>query len=108
MIWLDSVKQAIKSKNGWDIGVAAYNTFAMAHNSYEAAKFLPTAFGKIAKSLEDSDNKAVLATIYLALAVSIGAGVGLAYYIIHSTAVKVAQDVRIAQLEAQAAGRATR
>lgn len=103
MIWLDSVKRAIKTKRGWDIGVAAYNTFAMAHNSYEAVKFLPTVLEKIGKSLKDSNNKAALGTIYLALAISIGGGLGLAYYIIHSTASKVALNAKIASLEAQVA-----
>ena len=107
-IWADSLKQAIKNKDGLSIGVAAYNTFAMAHNTYEAAKFLPTVFEKIGKSLEDSDNKGLLLVVYACLALSVGAGVGLAYYIIHSTAVRVAEKARIAALEAQVAGRAQR
>ena len=107
-IWADSIKQAYKERDGLSIGVAAYNTFAMAHNTYEAAKFLPTVFEKIGKSLEDSDNKAVLITIYAGLAVSLGGAIAMAYFIIHSTAVKVAQNARIAALEAQVAGRAQR
>ena len=107
-IWADSIKQAYKNRDGLSIGVAGYNTFAMAHNTYEAAKFLPTAFEKIGKSLEDSDNKGLMLTIYAALAVSFGGAIALAYFIIHTTAVKVAQNVRIAALEAQVAGRAQR
>jgi hypothetical protein len=76
----------------------------MAHNTYEAAKFLPTIFEKIGKSL----NKAMMLTVYTALALSIGGGLGLAYFIIHSTAVNVANKAKIAALEAQVAGRATR
>ena len=77
----------------------------MAHNTYDAAKFLPTVFEKIGKSLKESDNKALMATVYTVLILSIGGGLGLAYFIIHSTAVKVAQTAKIAALEAQVAGR---
>jgi len=104
-IWIDSVKQAYKNRDGLSIGVAAYNTFAMANNTYEAAKFLPTVFEKIGNSLKDSDNKALMATVYAALAISIGGGLGLAYFIIHSTAVSVANKAKIAALEAQVAAK---
>jgi hypothetical protein len=107
-IWADSLKQAYKNRDGLSIGVAAYNTFAMAHNTYEAARFLPTVFEKIGTSLKESDNKALMATVYIALALSVGGGVAMAYFIIHSTAVKVAQDAKIAALEAQVAGRQQR
>src|SRR6266496_6030503 len=36
-IWLDSVTTAHRTRNAASIGTAAYNTFAMAHNAYEAA-----------------------------------------------------------------------
>src|SRR5271170_2869832 len=104
-IWADSLKQAYKNRDGLSIGVAAYNTFAMANNTYEAAKFLPTVFEKIGNSLKDSDNKALMATVYAALAISIGGGLGLAYFIIHSTAVSVANKAKIAALEAQVAAK---
>jgi hypothetical protein len=107
-IWADSLKQAYKNRDGLSIGVAAYNTFAMAHNTFEAAKFLPTVFEKIGKSLEDSDNKGLMVTIYSALAISIGGAVALAYFIIHTTAVGVAnrlQQEKIASLEAKLAQR---
>lgn len=107
-IWADSLKQAYKNRDGLSIGVAAYNTFAMANNTYEAAKFLPTVFEKIGNSLKDSDNKALMATVYVALAVSIGGGLAMAYFIIHTTAVHVAQEAKIAALEAQVAGRQQR
>lgn len=107
-IWADSLKQAYKNRDGMSIGVAAYNTFAMAHNTYEAARFLPTVFEKIGTSLKESDNKALMATVYAALILSIGGGLGMAYYIIHTTAVGVAQTSKIAALEAQAAGRSVR
>jgi len=105
IIWVDSIKEAYKERDGLSIGIAAYNTFAMANNTYEAAKFLPTVFEKISTSLKDSDNKALMFTVYVALAVSVGAGLGLAYYIIHSTAVSVANKAKIAALEAQVAAK---
>jgi hypothetical protein len=107
-IWADSLKQAYKNRDGISIGVATYNTFAMAHNTYEAARFLPTVFEKIGTSLKESDNKASLAVVYGVLAISVGGGIAMAYFIIHSTAVKVATAAKIAALEAQAAGRAVR
>lgn len=100
-IWADSLKQAYKNRDGVSIGVAAYNTFAMAHNTYEAARFLPSVIDKIKDTLEDSDNKAALLTVYVALALSVGGGVGLAYYVIHSTAVSVANAAKMTALEAQ-------
>lgn len=107
-IWADSLKQAYKNRDMLSIGVAGYNTFAMAHNTYEAAKFLPTVFEKIGDSLKDSDNKASLLVVYTVLALSVGGGLGLAYFIIHTTAVHEAQKVKIEALEAQATGRSTR
>jgi hypothetical protein len=91
-IWLDSIKQAYKNRDGISYGVAGYNTFAQAYNTYEAVKFLPTVFKKISKSIEDSDNKLAMATVYAVLILSVGGGVGLAYYIIHTTAQKVALE----------------
>src|SRR5271168_2840422 len=93
-IWLDSVKEAYKRRDGMSIGVAGYNTFAQAYNTYEAAKFLPTVFKKIGKSLEDSDNKGLMFVVYSVLILSVGGGVGLAYYIIHTTAQKVALEAQ--------------
>ena len=107
-IWADSLKQAYKERDGLSIGVAAYNTFAMAHNTYEAAKFFPSVIDKIKDTLEDSDNKLMLVTVYTVLAISVGGGIGLAYFIIHSTAVKVAQQARMATLEAQVAANSAR
>src|SRR5271157_3367524 len=107
-ITADSIKQAYKNRDGLSIGVAAYNTFAMAHNTFEAARFLPTVIDKIGTSIKESNNKALMATVYTVLIVSIGGGLGMAYFIIHSTAVGVAQKAKIAALEAQAAGRSVR
>jgi hypothetical protein len=111
MIWVDSVKQAYKNRDGVSIGVAGYNTFAMAYDTWNAAKFLPTVFEKIGKTIKDTDNaqtKAMLFCVYVVLGLSVGLGLATAYFIIHSTAVKVAQDAKIAALEAQAAGRTQR
>lgn len=107
-IWADSLKQAYKERDGVSIGIAAYNTFAMAHNTYEAAKFFPSVIDKIKDTLDDSDNKVALLTVYAVLAVSVGGGIGLAYYIIHSTAVKVANAAKMATLEAQVAANSAR
>src|SRR5271167_447771 len=78
-IWADSLKQAYKNRDGLSIGVAAYNTFAMAHNTFEAARFLPTVIDKIGTSIKESNNKALMATVYTVLIVSIGGGLGMAY-----------------------------
>lgn len=108
-IWADSVKRAYKNRDGVSIGVAGYNTFAMAYDTYEAAKFLPSVLKSVGKTLEstkDARAKLMLATVYAVLALSVGLGIGLAYYIIHSTAVKVAQNAKIEALEAQVAAKA--
>jgi hypothetical protein len=89
-IWMDSVKEAYKRRDGLSIGVAGYNTFAQAYNTYEAVKFLPTVTKKIVKTIEDSDNKVLMGTVIAVLTLSVGGGVGLAYYIIHKTAQGVA------------------
>jgi len=99
-IWLDSVKEAYKRRDGLSIGVAGYNTFAQGYNTYEAVKFLPTVFKKIGKSIEDSDNKLLMGTVYAVLILSVGGGVGLAYYIIHTTAQKVALEAQAAAVKA--------
>ncbi len=107
-IWIDSVKQAYRNRDALSIGVAGYNTFAMAYDTYEAAKFLPTVFKEIGKTLDDSDDaksKMMLLTVYVVLALSVGLGVGLAYFIIHTTAVRVAQNAKIEALEAQVAAK---
>jgi len=93
-IWLDSIKEAIKHKDGFSIGVAAYNTFAQGYNTYEAAKFLPTVFEKAMKTIEDTDSpqgKIGLLVVYTVLTLSIGLGVATAWYIIHTTAEGVAE-----------------
>jgi hypothetical protein len=108
-ITADSVKQAYKNRDGLSIGVAAYNTFAMAHNTYEAAKFLPSVFKFIGDTLKDDDQSAqtklMLVTVYVVLGLSIGLGIATAWYIIHTTAVSVANKARIAALEAQVAAK---
>jgi hypothetical protein len=104
-IWLDSVKEAYKRRDAMSIGVAGYNTFAQVHNTYEAAKYLPTILKKISKSIQDSDNKLMMLTVYTALAVSVGGGLGLAYFIIHSTAQKQALIEQNKALQAQVASR---
>lgn len=107
-IWLDSVKEAYKRRDGLSIGVAGYNTFAQVYNTYEAAKFLPEVFKTIGKTLDDSDDakgKLGLLVAYICLAISVGGGVGLAYYIIHTTAKKQAlahQAVAAGVVEAEA------
>jgi hypothetical protein len=107
-IWADSVKQAYKRRDGMSIGVAGYNTFAQVYNTYEAAKFLPSIFKAIGKTLDSTKSgqgKLMLLTVYTCLTLSIGGGLGLAYYIIHSTAVSVAQDEAVKSTLAQVASR---
>lgn len=109
-IWLDSVKQAYKNRDGMSIGVAGYNTFAQVYNTYEAAKFIPSVLSKIGKTLDETDDaktKLMLLTVYVVLAVSVGLGVATAWYIIHTTAEGVAEKAHVAALEAQLSAKRT-
>jgi hypothetical protein len=102
-IWADSVKQAYRDRDALSIGVAGYNTFAIAYDTYEAAKFLPSVFKSIGKTLDDTKDtktKLMLLAVYVVLALSVGLGVALAYFIIHTTAVRVAQQAKIGALKA--------
>jgi hypothetical protein len=107
-IWLDSVKEAYKRRDGISIGVAGYNTFAQGYNTYEAAKFIPTILKKIGKQINDADtaqSKGMWLVIDTVLILSVGLGVATAWYIIHTTAEGVAQKAHVAALEAQVAAK---
>lgn len=47
MIWIDSLVQAWRQRDLPSMGVAAWNTFAQAYNTYEAIQGIPQAFGDV-------------------------------------------------------------
>ena len=56
-IWMDSVTTAWRRRNAASIGVAAWNTFAMAHNTYEAARTMPKVLQDIGKAFSKGNGK---------------------------------------------------
>lgn len=86
-------------------GVAAWNTFAQIHNTYDAVKNLPGILGHLGEvfkgASEDSDGKGKLFLIAIALAaVAILGGILTTTAIVRSTARKVAQNTRVGQFQA--------
>ena len=96
-IWLDSVTTAWRKRDATSAGVAGWNTFAQAHNTYEAISTLPDAVGRIGASLaggddDDAEGKVVLVAIVL-VAVILCGGVLTTMTIVRSTARRYAASV---------------
>jgi len=71
-IWLDSVTTAWRRRDLASIGIASWNTFAMAHNTYSAAKTLPKVLehlGDVFKGgdSDDAKGKALLLVVLLVI-----------------------------------------
>lgn len=93
-IWMDSLTTAWRRRDAMSIGVAAWNTFAQAHNTYEAARMLPGIFKHLGEVFEggDSDSakgKALLLVVLLVILALCG-GVFTTVAIVRSTAKKYA------------------
>lgn len=60
MIWIDSIVQAWRRRDLPSMGIAAWNTFAQIHNTYQAIDGIPQAFGEVmnffGKAASDSDD----------------------------------------------------
>lgn len=73
MIWIDSVSQAWRRRDPASIGVASWNTFAQAHNTYSAMRGAPEAWNAVgdlfsggsSSSGGDGKGKALLLIIVL-------------------------------------------
>ncbi len=94
-IWMDSLTTAWRRRDMRSIGVAGWNTFAMAHNTYSAAKTLPGIFkhlGEVFKGKGGKD-KAIMLVLLLVI-IALSAGILTTRAIILSTARKYGQRVR--------------
>ena len=96
-IWLDSVTTAWRKRDVVSIGVAGWNTFAMAHNTYEAATTLPDVFKHIGDTLsggddDDAEGKLVSVAVLLVV-IALCSGVFTTITIVRSTARKYATGV---------------
>jgi len=93
-IWMDSVTTAIRRRNAVSIGVAGWNTFAMAHNTYEAARTLPEVLKHLGSLLKGGDAKGkALIVVGLLVMVALCAGLLTTAAIIRATARKYAERV---------------
>jgi len=102
-IWIDSVTTAWRERSFGNVAVAGWNTFAQAHNMYEAANTLPGVFshlGELFEGGDDDDAKARLglAMILLVLATCV-LGILTTTWIIRSTAREYASGVLVNKRE---------
>lgn len=97
-IWIESVCEAWRRRDLASAGVAAWNTYAQAHNMYEAASALPGIFEHLGKvfDFEDADDakgRLVLAVLLLVLA-SCFAGILTTAAILRGAAKEAARQLR--------------
>jgi hypothetical protein len=75
IITIHSLITAWRERNIANIGVAAWNTFAMAHNVYSAASNVPDAFSKVGDLFKGDKDQQKVAMVLLIVAVAIGGGI---------------------------------
>lgn len=94
-IWIDSLTTAWRQRSLGSGAIAAYNTFAMAHNVYEAATTLPDVVGRLTKTFssdDDEDSGAAALAILLVIVALLG-GVLTTAAIVRMSARSVARGV---------------
>ncbi len=78
-IWAHSIAVAYRERSFGSVGVAGWNTFAQAHNTWQAAKHAPSAFESVFKAFSGKNSKskdgaaAILVIVLVILAVAGGA-----------------------------------
>jgi len=95
-IWMDSVTTAWRRRDAASIGVAGWNTYAMAHDTCEAATTLPGIFKNLGSVFSEADDDAEGKLIYLAVLIVVLAlcgGIFTTMAVVRSTARKYARDV---------------
>ena len=96
-IWMDSVTTAWRRRDAASIGWAGWNTFAIAHDTCEAATTLPGIFKDLGSTLSEGDDDGAegklfyLATLIVVLVLC--SGIFTTMTIIRSTARKYARSV---------------
>lgn len=89
IITVHSLITAWRERSMANIGTAAWNTFASAHNLYNAASGVPDAFGKVTDTLfgGDADDRKV-ALVIMIVALAIGGGAFITFALIRHYAAK--------------------
>jgi hypothetical protein len=64
-IWMESVTTAWRRRDTASISVAGWNTYAMAHDTYEAATTLPGIFQDLHRSLSEPDEDGAEGKVFL-------------------------------------------
>ena len=87
MIWLDSVVQAWKRRDLPSLGVAAWNTYAQAHNTWSAYRGIGGAFDSIGDFLKGGDDDdggkgAALIIIVVLVVITVAGGIFTTWAII--------------------------
>lgn len=98
IIWLHSVRTAIRDRSFSSMGVAGWNTFAHVSNTVNAVRFLPKEFEKVTDLIGGKKSNSVLALIVVVAALSLG--FLTTSYIIRSTAVKTRYELAASTTEA--------
>lgn len=91
-IWIDSVTTAWRRRDAVSIGVAGWNTFAQAHNTYEAVSMLPGIFESLGEVFSGGDSDDVkgkaLILVLLLVVLALCGGVFTTVAIVRATARK--------------------
>lgn len=99
-ITIDSITTAYRDRRAGNIGVAAWNTFAQVHNTYEAVSGLPGIFGDLTKTLSEGDDDdtsgKLVILVFLLVLVALSAGALTTAAIIRRTARNYAQNLAYA------------
>lgn len=74
-LWANSLIRAFKTRRFGDIGVAGWNTFAQAHNIYNAAKYAPGAIESVMNAFGKSKDGRKLLAIILFVIIALGGGI---------------------------------
>lgn len=84
IITIHSWREAWRTRSMTDMGIAAWNTFAQAHNVYTAFDGVPSAFsslGNLFRSDSDSDDS-LAALVFLIVVLALGSSIVLTYMLI--------------------------
>ncbi len=54
-IWAHSIMVAVRRRKLGDVGIAAWNTYAQAHNTWEAARHAPNALKEVVEFMKSDD-----------------------------------------------------
>lgn len=74
IITIHSLLEAWRERNMANIGVAAWNTFAMAHNIYSATSAIPDSLGKVGELFKGDKDQKTVALVLLIVIVAIAGG----------------------------------